>query len=136
MKIAKSLDILPRLLRFAGESRRPLRLQAHKAIPIASYVPKFETTTSNYLRSRDPDHEKNEASKLRNQVKQERKGAIRELRKDTRFLASVEQQKQIEKDKAYNERMKRVFSTIEPERAEQKAAEKAKANEKRRSGKK
>lgn len=73
---------------------------------------------------------------MRNQYKQERKGAIRELRKDARFLAGVEQQKQVEKDNAYNTRMKRVFGSIEGERAEEKAMEREKAKEKRRSGRK
>ena len=71
-------------------------MQAHKPIPIPTYIPKFEHTTSNYLRNRDPDHERNEAAKLKAQYKQERKGAIRELRKDARFLASEQQKKQKE----------------------------------------
>ena len=87
-------DTLSRLVKFALQARRPLRLQAHKPIPIPTYVPKFEQTTSNYLRNRDPDHERNEAAKLRAQYKQERKGAIRELRKDARFLAAEQQKKQ------------------------------------------
>ena len=111
-------------------------MQAHKPIPIPSYIPKFETSNSNYLRRQDPDHEKNQASKLRNQYKQERRGAIRELRKDSRFLAGVEQKKQIEKDRTYNERMRRVFGTIEGERAEEKAMERERARDKRRAGKK
>jgi nucleolar protein 14 len=127
--------MLGRLLKFAQEARQPLRLQAHKKIPIATFVPKFESTTSNYLRQRDPDHERNEAAKLKSQYKKEKKGAIRELRKDARFLAGVEQQKQIEKDKAYAERMKKAITSIEPERAEQKALEKEKAKAKRRAGK-
>ncbi|TFK43882.1 nucleolar protein 14 [Crucibulum laeve] len=134
--LAKTIDQLQRLLKFSRQARQPLRLQAHKPIPIATYIPKFETTTSNYLRRQDPDHERNEASKLRNQYKQEKKGAIRELRKDARFLAGVEQQKQKQKDHAYNERMKRVFGSIEGERAEEKAMEREKAKEKRRSGRK
>ena len=73
---------------------------------------------------------------MRNQYKQERKGAIRELRKDGRFLADVEQKNQIEKDRAYNERMRRVFGSIEGERAEEKAMEREKAKDKRRAGKK
>lgn len=111
-------------------------MQAHKPIPIPTYIPKFETTSSNYLRRQDPDHEKNQASKLRNQYKQERKGAIRELRKDARFLAGVEQKKQTEKDRAYNERMRRVFGSIEGERAEEKKMEREKAKDKRRAGRK
>jgi nucleolar protein 14 len=88
------------------------------------------------LRRQDPDHERNEASKLRNQYKQERKGAIRELRKDARFLAGVEQAKQKDKDRAYSDRMKRVFGSIEGERAEEKVMEREKAKEKKRSGRK
>ena len=73
---------------------------------------------------------------MRNQYKQERKGAIRELRKDARFLAVVEQKKEIEKDRAYIERMRRAFGSIEGERAEEKAMEREKAKDKRRAGKK
>ncbi|KIM46535.1 hypothetical protein M413DRAFT_441625 [Hebeloma cylindrosporum] len=135
-QLSKLVDTLQRLLKFSHQARRPLRLQAHKPIPIPTYIPKFETSNSNYLRRQDPDQEKNQASKLRNQYKQERKGAIRELRKDSRFLAGVEQKKQIEKDRAYNERMRRVFGSIEGERAEEKAMEREKARDKRRAGKK
>ncbi|KAJ8455197.1 hypothetical protein ONZ45_g19016 [Pleurotus djamor] len=130
-------DRINKMLGFARQSRRPLLLQAHKPIPIATYVPKFDSSSSSsYLRNQDPDRERNEAAKLRNQYKQERKGAIRELRKDARFLATVEQEKQMEKDRAYDKRMKRVFGSIEGERAEQKAMEREKAKEKRRSGRK
>ncbi|KAK7696178.1 hypothetical protein QCA50_000829 [Cerrena zonata] len=135
-KLSSLLDTLNRLLKFARQSRRPLRLQAHKPIPIPSYVPKFEHTTSNYLRNRDPDHERNEAAKLRSQYKQEKKGAIRELRKDGRFLAAEQQKKQKAKDQAYNTSMKRVFGSIEGERAEQKALEREKSRDKKRAGRK
>jgi nucleolar protein 14 len=128
--------MLSRFLKFSHQSRRPLALQAHKAIPIASYVPRFEHSSSNYLRNRDPDHERNESAKLRAQYKQEKKGAIRELRKDARFLAAEQQKKQKEKDKAYNDSMKKVFSSLEGERAEQKAMDKEKMKEKKRAGRK
>ncbi|OBZ70498.1 putative nucleolar complex protein 14 [Grifola frondosa] len=129
-------DTLGRLLKFSRQARRPLRLQAHKPIPIATYIPKFEHSSSNYLRNRDPDHERNEAAKLRNQYKQEKKGAIRELRKDARFIATEQQRKQREKDKMYNDRMKRVYGSIESERAEEKVMEREKMKEKKRSGRK
>ena len=72
---------------------------------------------------------------MRNEYKKERKGAIRELRKDAKFLAGVEQAKQKEKDRSYNESMKRAFSSIESERAEQKSMEREKVKAKRRAGK-
>ena len=134
-KLASTKDTINRLLKFAGQSRKPLALQAHKPIPIATYIPKFESSSS-YLRKNDPDQERAAASKLRYQYKQERKGAIRELRKDARFMAAVKEKEQQEKDRAYSERMNKVFASIESERAEQKRMEKEKAKEKRRAGRK
>ena len=125
---------MSKLLKFFEQQRKPLRLQMHKPIPIPSYVPKFEEHSSNYLKNRDPDHERNEAAKLRRQFKQEKKGAIRELRKDAKFLAAVKQKEQQEKDRVYNERIKKVHASIEPERAEEKAMLREKAREKRRAG--
>lgn len=113
-----------------------MALQAHKPIPIPTYIPRFEQTSSNYLRNRDPDHERNETAKLKAQVKQERKGAIRELRKDARFLASEQQKRQKEKDRSYNERIRRVYGSLESERAEEKAMEKEKLRDKKRAGRK
>ncbi|KAJ6615604.1 nucleolar protein 14 [Mycena sp. CBHHK59/15] len=135
-RLSSVKDITRRLLKFAREARQPLLLQAHKPIPIPTYIPKFEASRSSYLRRQDPDHERNEAAKLRSQYKQERKGAIRELRKDARFLAGVEQKKQAEKDRAYNEGLKKVYGSIQTERAEEKAMEREKSREKKRSGRK
>ncbi|KDQ64193.1 hypothetical protein JAAARDRAFT_116740 [Jaapia argillacea MUCL 33604] len=135
-QLSSLVDKMSRLLKFSAQSRQPLRLQAHKPIPIPTYIPKFEWTSSNYLRNRDPDQERNAASKLRKQYKQEKKGALRELRKDARFLAGVQQKEQMDKDKSYTDRMKRVFGSIEGERAEEKAMEREKKKEKRRAGKK
>ncbi|KAG2149303.1 nucleolar protein 14 [Suillus clintonianus] len=129
-------DKLTRLLKFARQARRPLLLQAHKPIPIPTYIPKFESRSSSYLRRQDPDHERNEASKLRYQLKQEKKGAIRELRKDAKFLAAVEHKQQAEKDRAYKNHMNKAFSSLEGERAEQKAMDREKEKEKPRSGRK
>ena len=74
------------------------------------------------------------AQKLRAQYRQEKKGAMRELRKDNRFLAAVVQEKKEAQDRAYNERMKRAMGSLEGERAEQRREEKAKAREKKRAG--
>ncbi|KAJ7194567.1 nucleolar protein 14, partial [Mycena pura] len=129
-------DTITRLLKFSREARQPLFLQAHKPIPIPTYIPKFEMSKSSYMRRQDPDHERNEASKLRAKYKQERKGAIRELRKDARFLAGVEQRKQTEQSRTYNEKLKQVHGSIQTERAEEKAMEREKVRAKKRAGRK
>ncbi|KAF8231400.1 Nop14-like protein [Tricholoma matsutake] len=113
------IDMLERLLKFAHQGRKPLLLQAHKPIPIPSYIPKFEANASSYLRHQDPDHERNEAPSCG--INTSKKGR---------------QEKQRERDRAYNERMKRVFGSIEGERAEEKAMEREKSREKRRAGRK
>ena len=108
------------MLGFARTSRRPLAMQAHKPIPIASYAPKFEDDFAPG-RHYDPDAERNGAAKLKSLYKKERKGAIRELRKDNRFLAGEKAREQQVKDSAYNVRMRRVEGDIHMERAEEKA---------------
>ena len=76
--------------------------------------------------------------KLRRQVKEERKGAIRELRKDARFLAGVQQREQQGRDEGYAKRMRQVHGGLEGERAEEKSAlrEKEKDKQRKREGKK
>ncbi|WVQ98733.1 hypothetical protein IAU59_005864 [Kwoniella sp. CBS 9459] len=132
-KHAAAYTALSRSLRHAKSSRRPLTLQSHKPIPIASYAPKFE---ENFAPDRhyDPDVERNAAAKLKALYKKERKGAIRELRKDNKFLAGERDREQTEKDKAYNSKMKRVEGEIHSERAEEKAMQREKNREKRRAG--
>ncbi|KAK4688649.1 nucleolar protein 14, partial [Tremellales sp. Uapishka_1] len=122
-----------RMLGFARTSRQPLALQAHKPIPLATYAPKFE---ENYSLSKhyDPDVERNSTSKLKALFKKERKGAIRELRKDNKFLAGEKSREQAVKDKAYTTKMRRVEGEIHVERAEEKAMEREKNRDKRRAG--
>nr|XP_019002599.1 nucleolar protein 14 [Kwoniella mangroviensis CBS 8507]OCF66060.1 nucleolar protein 14 [Kwoniella mangroviensis CBS 8507] len=130
---AAAYTSLSRSLTHARASRRPLTLQAHKPIPIASHAPKFE---ENFAPGKhyDPDVERNASAKLKALYKKERKGAIRELRKDNRFLAGEKAREQAEKDRDYNSRMKKVEGSINVERAEEKAMQREKQKEKRRAG--
>lgn len=121
------------MLNLAITSRQPLTLQSHKPVPIASHAPRFEDDFAPGKRY-DPDTERNAANKLKAQYKKERKGAIRELRKDNRFLAGEKAREQAEKDRSYNARMRKVEGSIHMERAEEKAMEREKAREKRRAG--
>jgi nucleolar protein 14 len=107
------------MLGFATTSRTPLAMQAHKPIPIATFAPRFEDDFAPG-RHYDPDAERNASNKLKALYKKERKGAIRELRKDNRFLAGEKAREQAEKDQAYNAKMRRVEGEITIERAEEK----------------
>lgn len=130
-----TLSHLTNTLKFSLLARTPLLLQSHKPIPIPSYVPKFEGAAYSHTKRYDPDAERNAASKLRSQYKEERKGAIRELRKDARFLAGERNRVRDEKDQAYEQRMRSVKGAITVERAEEKQMEREKARDKKRAGK-
>jgi nucleolar protein 14 len=108
-------------------------MQAHKPVPIASHAPKFE---SDFAPGKhyDPDVERSANAKLKSQYKKERKGAIRELRKDNRFLADHKAREQKDKDDAYNAKMRKVEGSLQSERAEEKGMQREKEREKRRAG--
>ena len=92
-------------------------------------------STSGYLRAgggEDGDSERKALSKLKREHRAERKGAIRELRKDARFLAGVVQKEEREAAREYEMRMRKVHAGMESERAEEKQAEREKQREKKR----
>lgn len=153
-----TLSTLSNTLKFSLQARRPLRLQSHKPIPIPSYIPKFEGSFYTPGKRYDPDSERNAASKLRSQYKQEKKGAIRELRKDAKFLSAERNRVKDEKDKACKfllffyllggisrklilnayedeQRMRSAHGAIQVERSEEKQMEREKARDKKRAGK-
>lgn len=79
--------------------------------------------------------DRNATAKLKSLYKKEKKGAIRELRKDNKFLAGVKAGEARFKDEGYKERMRKVEGSIQVERAEEKEMEREKKREKRRAGK-
>lgn len=130
---SQTTDSLSRQLGFAEDARQPLALQDHKPIPIASYAPRFEDDFAPG-KHYDPDVERNASAKLKAEYKKERKGAIRELRKDNRFLAGEKAREQAEKDAEYNSRLRKAIGSLNVERAEEKEMEREKKREKRRAG--
>ncbi len=105
---------LTRLLQLARLSRRPLELHHHKPLAIRTYVPKFEDSfdpTKHY----DPDRERAELAKLRAEHKRERKGAMRELRKDAAFMQRENLRVKKQRDEAYDKKYKRLVAEIQGE---------------------
>ncbi|XP_073141164.1 uncharacterized protein [Henckelia pumila] len=88
--------------------RQPLRWRKQKIIK--TEVPKFE---ENFVKGRDydPDRERAERKKLKKRLKQEAKGAARELRKDNFFLLGAKEQNKarMEEEKAERYGKTRAF---------------------------
>jgi nucleolar protein 14 len=122
------------LLAQAKLSRRPLRLHNHKPLAIKTSIPKFEESY-NPSKHYDPDRERAEASKLRAEHKREKKGAMRELRKDANFIARQSLKEKKETDAAYEKKYRRIIAEIqgtEGHEAKQYEREKAQRKSSRR----
>ncbi|KAI9682881.1 MAG: nucleolar complex protein 14 [Trizodia sp. TS-e1964] len=96
------------------KTRLPLLLHNHRPLAIRTSIPKFETTydpTKHY----DPDAERAASSKLRAEHKRERKGAMRELRKDASFMARETLREKKVRDAEYERKYKRLVAEIQGE---------------------
>ena len=148
--------MLQRFQKFSIQNRKPLELQHHKPIPIPTHIPKFQekyiinfiyllisntiiyflnlflmiisffTYSFSIDKHYDPDKERAKLNKLKSQYKKERKGAIRELRKDSQFIARQHTNEIKEKDIIYKKKINNIMYILENEQSEKKAFEKAK----------
>ncbi|KAE8832701.1 hypothetical protein CFE70_001300 [Pyrenophora teres f. teres 0-1] len=101
-------------LNLSRSRRRPLLLHTHRALPIKTSIPKFEESFDPN-RHYDPDKERAEAKRLQKDYKRERKGAMRELRKDAHFIARESLREKKERDRAYETKYKRLVAEIQGE---------------------
>lgn len=95
-------------------ARKPLRLHNHRPLAIKTSIPKFEESY-NPDKHYDPDRDRADMSKLKAEHKRERKGALRELRKDANFIARESLKEKKEKDSAYEKKYKRLVAEIQGE---------------------
>lgn len=92
--------------------RKPLLFHNHKPLAIKTSIPKFEESY-NPDKHYDPDRDRAESSKLKAEHKRERKGALRELRKDANFIARESLREKKERDSAYEKKYKRLVAEIQ-----------------------
>lgn len=120
-------DRLQKQIKFCKDKRAktPIKMQQHRPIPIAQHLPKFEKGYS-MDKHYDPDRERAELNKLKAQVKKEKKGAMRELRKDNMFMAREKLKARKQQDEEYKKKMNSVMALLESEQAEKKRMDKKK----------
>ncbi|KAJ9615648.1 nucleolar complex protein 14 [Cladophialophora chaetospira] len=112
--ITTSLTTLLTLQNSATTNRRPLLLHNHRPLAIKTSIPQY---IDNYNPDRhyDPDRQRAELSKLKAEHKKERKGVMRELRKDANFMAREQLREKKERDGAYERKYKRLVAEIQGE---------------------
>ncbi|KAM3419684.1 putative nucleolar complex protein 14 [Cercospora zeina] len=102
------------LIQQSRAARRPLELHHHRPQPIRTSIPKFEENF-NPDKHYDPDKERSEANKLKKEYKRERKGALRELRKDANFVAREQLKDKRERDAEYEKKYRRLIAEVQNE---------------------
>lgn len=112
--IQSTIDKIDSHLAQAHLARRPLQLHNHRPLAIKSAIPKFEENF-NPDKHYDPDRERAEANRLKAEYKRERKGAMRELRKDASFVAREKLREKKERDAEYEKKYKRLVAEIQNE---------------------
>lgn len=110
----KELHHLTILLSQSHLRRRPLELHHHRKQPIRTSIPKFEEGFNPH-KHYDPDKERSEARKLQKEYKREKKGAVRELRKDANFVAREQLRDKRERDAEYERKQRRLIAEIQGE---------------------
>ncbi|KAK5677758.1 nucleolar complex protein 14 [Elasticomyces elasticus] len=109
-----SLQHLTTLLDASRAARKPLLLHNHRPQALRTSNPKFEEGF-NPDRHYDPDRERSEAGKLRKEFKREKKGAVRELRKDANFVAREMLRSKRVEDEEHKRRERRLVAEIQAE---------------------
>lgn len=112
--LQSTLDKLDAHLSRARATRRPLLLHNHRPLAIKTAIPKFEETF-NPDKHYDPNRERAELNRLKAEFKRERKGAMRELRKDANFVAREKLREKKERDAEYEKKYKRLVAEIQNE---------------------
>ena len=113
-RISTTLNKVRQGLRQSLAARKPLLLHNHRPLAIKTSIPKFEESY-NPDKHYDPDRDRAELSKLKAEHKRERKGALRELRKDANFIARESLREKKERDIAYEKKYKRLVAEIQGE---------------------
>ncbi|RMJ22475.1 nucleolar complex protein 14 [Aspergillus sp. HF37] len=112
--IQATLDKLDRHNTQCLHNRRPLLLHSHRPLAIKTAIPRFEEDF-NPDKHYDPNRERAESNRLQKEYKRERKGAIRELRKDTHFVAREQLRDKRERDAEYEKKYRRLVSEVQNE---------------------
>lgn len=105
------------------KERKPLKLQKHRAIGIQQVAPRFNENFNPDRKSQysvnmdpmDPIAIRDEISKLKHQVKDERKQALKELRRDTKFEARAQILRKKKEYDEYHSKMAKIYNSIQTE---------------------
>jgi len=124
-EVQQELSKVSELLR-SVEERQPLTMLARKPVPLPLLEPMFDECYEMKPKKRTKNKDINERNKLKYKVKSEMKGAVREIRKDSQFLAKQKLDERIKKDKERMQRTKEIEKQLGEQQGELKSLKKMK----------
>ncbi|XP_034254231.1 nucleolar protein 14 homolog [Thrips palmi] len=98
------------LLAVKNTSLKLIAAAPKRPTPLKLFEPKLEHVYADGKQRRPMSKEKQESQKLLHRYKKERKGALREIRKDRDFLSKIRMKQQLKSDVERKEKVKRIFS--------------------------
>ncbi|EGW31411.1 uncharacterized protein SPAPADRAFT_154530 [Spathaspora passalidarum NRRL Y-27907] len=91
------------------KSRKPLTLQHHRALAMATFAPKFEENFNPDKKSYDVNKERADLNKIKYQIKMEKKAALKDIRQENKFVA---REQIAEKKSMYDEYHKKMANIV------------------------
>ncbi|XP_028391277.1 nucleolar protein 14-like [Dendronephthya gigantea] len=99
-------------------NRQPLAMQTRRPTPIQMFEPKFDEQYEVKRKRSSGNKNINERQKLRYKHKKEFKGALREIRKDSQFLARQQLKEQLQRDAERAQKTKQIQAMLSNQQAE------------------
>uniref|UniRef100_A0AAQ5XFW2 NOP14 nucleolar protein homolog (yeast) n=1 Tax=Amphiprion ocellaris TaxID=80972 RepID=A0AAQ5XFW2_AMPOC len=109
----------------APVTHRPLVFEKKKPIPLKLLTPKI-VEVLDYGKKRGSTREEKERERLKHKYKKEFKGALREIRKDSRFLAREKLNEVMNRDAERKRKVKELFGSLATQEGEWKALKRKK----------
>lgn len=108
-------------------SQNPLVFAKQKPIPLRMFTPKI-VEVLDYGKRRGNTKEQREMERTKHKYKKEFKGALREIRKDNRFLAQEKLQETMSRDSERKRKVKELYGSLGTQEGEWKALRRKKKN--------
>lgn len=112
----------------SSKSRKHVSMPQRKPKPLKMFEPKIEEVFEDRKKKKTASKEENEKGKMKHKYKKELKGAIREIRKDTQFLAREQLNEQMEKDAERKRKVKELYGMLATQEGDYKASKRTKKN--------
>ncbi|XP_022335567.2 nucleolar protein 14-like [Crassostrea virginica] len=127
--IQESIENLKKTLKeSSSKPKKQVCMPHRKPKPMKMFEPKIEEVFEDRKKKKAASKEENEMGKMKHKYKKELKGAIREIRKDTQFLARQQLSDQMEKDAERKRKVKEIYGMLATQEGDYKASKRTKKN--------